>query len=176
MSSNILGDLANATKALNAHRFGVTTAGTNIANVNNPDYARQRAILGDRGTIQTLTGPKGLGVEVIGFKQMRDTVLDREVLRETSLNGSLEAQAAALSKAEANMGQEIDRTGDSPFIDGASNDGSGAGGTAEVLNDFFNAFHALSANPSSDAERESLMQKSEILVQKLNVTSERFEG
>ncbi len=174
MSSNILGDLANATKALNAHRFGVTTAGTNIANVNNPDYARQRAILGDRGTIQTLTGPKGLGVEVIGFKQMRDTVLDREVLRETSLNGSLEAQAAALSKAEANMGQEIDRTGDSPFIDGASNDGSGAGGTAEVLNDFFNAFHALSANPSSDAERESLMQKSEILVQKLNVTSERF--
>ena len=40
-----MGDLANATKALNAHRFGVTTAGGNIANVNNPEYSRQRVIL-----------------------------------------------------------------------------------------------------------------------------------
>ena len=167
-----MGDLANATKALNAHRFGVTTAGTNIANVNNPDYARQKAILGDRGTIQTLVGPRGLGVEVVGFAQMRDTVLDREVLRETSINSSLQSQYDALAKAEANMGQEINRTGDSAFIDGAS--GSSAGGLAEIVNDYFNAFHSLSANPSSDAEKESLLQKSEMLVQKLNVTSKRF--
>jgi flagellar hook-associated protein 1 FlgK len=172
MSSNIMGDLANATKALNAHRFGVTTAGTNIANVNNPDYARQRAILGDRGTIQTLVGPRGLGVEVVGFAQMRDTVLDREVLRETSINSSLKSQYDAFAKAEANMGQEINRTGDSAFIDGA--DGSSPGGLAEIVNDYFNAFHSLSANPSSDAEKESLLQKSEMLVQKLNVTSKRF--
>lgn len=174
MGANILGDLANATKALNAHRFGVTTAGTNIANVNNPDYARQRAILGDRGTIQTTSGPASLGVEVVGFAQMRDTVLDREILRETSINSSLSAQQAALSKAEANMGQEIDRTGDSAFIDGVTTSGSGAGGLAETVNSFFNAFHSLSANPSSDAEKESLLQKSEMLIQKLNVTSERF--
>ena len=172
---SILGDLANATKALNAHRFGVTTAGTNIANVNNPEYSRQRAVLGDRGTVQTLVGPQGLGVEVLGFTQMRDQILDREILRESSINSSLEAQSDALRKAEANMGQEINRTGDSAFIDGASNDGTGSGGLAEVLNDFFNAFHSLSANPASDAEKESLLQKSEILVQKLNVTSERFE-
>ncbi len=176
MSGNILGDLANATKALNAHRFGVTTAGTNIANVNNPDFARQRVTLGDRGTIQTLTGPRGLGVEVTGFSHMRDQVLDREIIREASINSSLEAQQAALAKAESSMGQEINRTGDSAFIDGVANDGSGAGGLAEVLNDFFNAFHSLSANPASDAEKESLLQKSEILVQKLNVTSERFEN
>ncbi len=173
---SILGDLANATKALNAHRFGVTTAGNNIANVNNPEYARQRAVLGDRGTIQTIAGPRGLGVEVVGFTHARDTILDREVLRETSINGSLDAQSKALSKAEAVMGQEINRAGDSAFIDGASTDGSGSGGLAEVLNDYFNAFHALSANPASDAEKEVLLQKSEILVQKLNVTAERFEG
>jgi flagellar hook-associated protein 1 FlgK len=123
---SILGDLANATKALNAHRFGVTTAGTNIANVNNPEYSRQRAVLGDRGTVQTLVGPQGLGVEVLGFTQMRDQILDREILRESSINSSLEAQSDVLRKAEANMGQEINRTGDSAFIDGASNDGTGS--------------------------------------------------
>ncbi len=172
---SILGDLANATKALNAHRFGVTTAGTNIANVNNPEYSRQRAVLGDRGTVQTQIGPQGLGLEVLGFTQMRDQILDREILRESSISSSLEAQSDVLRKAEAYMGQEINRTGDSAFIDGASNDGTGSGGLAEVLNDFFNAFHSLSANPASDAEKESLLQKSEMLVQKLKVTSERFE-
>ena len=175
MSSNILGDLANATKALNAHRFGVTTAGTNIANVNNPEYARQRAILGDRGTINTIVGPRGMGVEVVGFAHMRDMILDRELLREQSINSSLEAQLAALSKAESSVGQEIDRSGDSPFVDGVSSDASGAGGLASSLNQFFNAFHSLSANPASDAEKEALMQKSGVLVEKINVTAQRFE-
>lgn len=174
MSANLLGDLANATKALNAHRFGVTTAGNNLANVNNPDYARQRVMLGERGTVQTLYGPQGLGVEVVGFQQMRDVVLDREVLRETSINASLEAQSAALSKAEASIGQEITRAGDTPFIDGATSDGSGSGGIAEAINDFFNAFHSLSANPGSDAEKEALVQRADILAEKLNVTAERF--
>lgn len=169
---NIFGDLQNASKALNAHRFGVTTAGNNIANVNNPEFSRQRAVLGDRGTLQTLEGPRSLGVEVVGFQQMRDSVLDKEILREASLNGSLEAQMSALTKAEASTGQKISRVGDSPFVDGAS--GASSGGLAEVINDFFNSFHSLSANPSADAEKESLLQNADVLAEKLNVTSTRF--
>lgn len=174
MSSNILGDLSNATKALNAHRFGVSTAGNNLANVNNPDYARQRVKIGEDGMINTIFGPRGMGVEVQAFEHMRDTVLDREVLRETSINASLTSQQAALAKAESSLGQEVSRTGDSPFIDGATSDSSGTGGIAETLNDFFNAFHSLSANAGSDAEKEALIQKAQILTEKLNVTSERF--
>lgn len=173
MSGNLFGDLSNATKALTAHRFGVTTAGNNLANVNNPDYARQRVVIGEDGMINTVFGPRGLGVEVQAFEHARDSVLDREVLRESSINASLTAQQSALAKAESNLGQEINRTGDSPFIDGAS-DGSGTGGIAETLNDFFNAFHSLSANPGSDAEKEALVQTAQILSEKLNVTSERF--
>ncbi len=174
MSTNIIGELANASKALTAHRFGVTTAGNNMANVNNPDYSRQRVVIGEDGYVQTVGGPRGLGVEVQGFEQMRDVVLDREVLRETSLNASLTAQQAALAKAESSLGQEITRSGDSPFIDGATANGGGSGGIAETLNNFFNAFHSLSANPGSDAEKESLLQKADILTEKLNVTSVRF--
>lgn len=174
MSSNLFGDLSNATKALSAHRFGVTTAGNNMANVNNPDYARQRVVIGEDGVIQTIGGPRGLGVEVQGFEHMRDAVLDREILRETSLNASLTSQQSALAKAESSLGQEITRSGDSPFIDGATSNGGGSGGIAETLNNFFNAFHSLSANPGSDAEKESLLQKADILTEKLNVTAERF--
>lgn len=175
MASNIIGNLANASKALTAHRFGVTTAGNNMANVNNPDYARQRVIIGEDGMVQTLAGPQGTGVEIQGFEHMRDKVLDRELLRETSLNASLTAQQAALGKAESSLGQEISRSGDSPFIDGATADDGGIGGIAESINNFFNAFHSLSANPGSDAEKESLLQKADILTEKLNVTAERFD-
>lgn len=172
--STILGSLANATKALNAHSYGITTAGANLANVNNPEYSRQRVELGERGTIMTVYGPEGLGVEVVGFSQMRDQVLDRQILRESSINASLEAQQAALSKAEASIGQEINRTDDSAFIDGATSNASGSGGLAESINSFFNAFHSLSANPASAAEKESLVQKADILAEKLNVTAERL--
>ncbi|MDQ8185970.1 flagellar hook-associated protein FlgK [Pelagicoccus sp. SDUM812002] len=174
MSTNIIGELANASKALTAHRFGVTTAGNNMANVNNPDYARQRVVIGEDGYVQTVGGPRGLGVQVQGFEHMRDAVLDREILRETSLNASLTSQQSALAKAESSLGQEITRAGDSPFIDGATANGGGSGGIAETLNNFFNAFHSLSANPGSDAEKESLIQKADILTEKLNVTAERF--
>ena len=174
MASNIIGSLADASKALNAHRFGVTTAGNNMANVNNPDYARQRVVIGEDGVVQTLVGPQGTGVEVQGFEHMRDSILDRELLRETSLNASLSAQQSALGKAESNLGQEISRAGDSPFIDGATADDGGIGGVAESINNFFNSFHSLSANPGSDAEKESLLQKADILTEKLNVTSDRF--
>jgi len=173
--SSIFGDLANATKALSAHRFGVTIAGNNLANVNNPDYARQRVVIGEDGIVNTIFGPRGLGVEVQAFEHVRDKVLDREVLRETSINSSLTSQQSALAKAESSLGQEINRSGDSPFIDGASSSSAGSGGIAQTLNDFYNAFHSLSANPGSDAEKEALVQQSQILVEKLNVTAQRFD-
>ncbi|MBC2606035.1 flagellar hook-associated protein FlgK [Pelagicoccus albus] len=173
MSANIIGDLANAAKALTAHRYGVITAGNNMANVNNENYSRQRVVIGEDGVIQTLVGSQGTGVEVQGFEQMRDTVLDREILRETSLNASLEAQQSALAKAESSLGQEISRADDSAFIDGSTTD-SASGGIADTLNSFFTAFHSLSANPGSDAEKEALLQNADLLTEKLNVTSERF--
>ena len=53
--SGLFGALSNGIKALNAQSRAIETAGRNLANVNNPDYARQRIVYGDRGTVN---GPR----------------------------------------------------------------------------------------------------------------------
>ena len=82
--SGLFGSLTNNVKALNAQSRAIETAGRNLANVNNPHYARQRVLFGDRGTVQTALGPQSLGLEALGITQLRDTLLDKQVLRETA--------------------------------------------------------------------------------------------
>ena len=61
--SGLFGALNASVGALNAHSRAVETAGKNLANVNNPAYARQRVIYGDRGTVVTPYGAESLGTQ-----------------------------------------------------------------------------------------------------------------
>ena len=108
--SGLFGSLTNNVKALNAQSRAIETAGRNLANVNNPHYARQRVLFGDRGTVQTDLGPQSLGLEALGITQLRDALLDKQVLRETALESSLTNEQAALQKAQAGLGENIDRS------------------------------------------------------------------
>ena len=45
--SGLFTTLNSTTMALNAHSRAIETTGKNLANVNNPNYARQRVVLGN---------------------------------------------------------------------------------------------------------------------------------
>ena len=143
--SGLIGNLLNAAKSLTAQQTGVEVAGRNLANLNNPAYARQRVELGDRLTFEGQFGPVGNGVEVLGIKQIRDQFLDVAVTREGAQTGLLQAQQSGLDRAEAALGEHVDRSGDSASISATSNSTTGI---AAGLNDFFNAFEELAANPT----------------------------
>src|SRR3954468_19963944 len=104
--------LNSSSMALNAHSRAIETAGKNLANVNNPNYSRQRVIYGDRGTVDTPEGAVSLGLEVLGIQQIRDVLMDRQLMREIGLGGSLDSQQAALQRALAGLGQNIDGSAD----------------------------------------------------------------
>ena len=53
----LFGNIVQASKALMAHQVAIQVTGRNMANVNNPEYARQRVKLGDRYVNQTQHGP-----------------------------------------------------------------------------------------------------------------------
>lgn len=169
--SNLIGSLLNETKALSAHQRGLETAGRNIANVNNPAYARQRVVLGDRAVVQTPQGPQGTGVEALAVQQIRDRFLDIQVSREMSQTASLETQQSNLLKAQADLGEEIDRSADSASINVA---GGATNGISSALNDFFNAFDELSASPTDTGAKQVLLQKAAVLAEKFNVTDSRL--
>ena len=171
--SGLIGNLLNAAKSLTAQQTGVEVAGRNLANLNTPAYARQRVKLGDRLTFEGQFGPVGNGVEVLGIKQIRDQFLDVAVTREGAQTGLLQAQQSGLDRAEAALGEHVDRSGDSASISATSNSTTGI---AAGLNDFFNAFEELAANPTDAGAKQVLLQKADILANKFNVTDQRLSS
>jgi flagellar hook-associated protein 1 len=60
--AGLYASLNSTVMSLNAHSRALETTGKNLANVNNPAYARQRIIYGDRGTVVTPDGAESLGM------------------------------------------------------------------------------------------------------------------
>jgi len=146
--AGLFSSLNSSVKAITAHSRALETAGKNLANVNNPNYARQRVIYGDRGTISTPQGAESLGLEALGVQQLRDSLLDRQVLREISLKAAYEGEQRGYQRAQAGLGPALD--------------------------EFFNAFHSLAASPTDNGERQALMQKAAILVDRFHLADERL--
>lgn len=164
--SGLYSSLNTTVKALNAQSRGIDLSGRNLANVNNPAYARQRVILGDRGTVVTPDGAQSLGLEAMGVQQLRDSLLDRQVTREISLKAAYSAEQQAYSRAQAGLGQNVSSAG--------AVDGSVSSGLDAAINDFFNAFQGLAARPTDVGERQTLLQKAGILTDRLRLTDSRL--
>lgn len=167
--SGLFGNLASGTKSLNAQSRALEAAGRNIANVNNPAYARQRVVLGSRGTVMTSQGAQSLGVEALQVQQLRDALLDRQVTREVGVTASLSARQSAYERAEASLGQSVDRS--SQATGANSNTG---GGIAGALADFFAAFDSLATSPTDAGVRQTLVQQAGILTDTLNQADARL--
>lgn len=85
MAENGLYDvLRMGLSSLRAQSRAIETVGRNMANVNNPTYSRQRVIFGD-----VSTGSASVGVDVIEVQQVRDVLLDRQLVREKSGSAAL---------------------------------------------------------------------------------------
>ncbi len=168
--SGLFGNLSSGVKALTAQSRAIEAAGRNLANVNNANYARQRVVLGDRGTVMTTLGAQSLGVEARQIEQLRDSLLDRQVTREIALTASLSAQQSANEKAEAALGQSIDRS--SSAANAASSVG---GGIAGSIGEFFSAFDSFAASPTDLGVRQTLVQKAAVLADSVRLADTRLD-
>lgn len=168
--SGLFGSLSTGVRALTAQSRAVETAGRNLANVNNPHYARQRVVLGDRGTVFTPEGAQSLGLEALQVQQLRDDLLDRQTVREIGATSALDTEAGAYERAQAGLGQQISRTGEAAGL-GAAGSGNGL---AESITAFFNAFQAFAARPTDLGERQSLVQQAATLVDRVHTTDQRL--
>lgn len=160
--SGLFSSLNLSVKALNAQSRAIDISGRNLANVNNPNYARQRVVFGDRGTVMTPDGAQSLGIEALSVEQLRDTILDKQVVREISLTSGYTAEQQAYQRAQAALGQSVD---------GATDSSSGLGSD---LDDFFNAFQSFATRPTDSGERQSLIQKAAILSDRFQLTDSRL--
>lgn len=166
--SGLFSTLNSSVMAIAAQSRAIETAGKNLANVNNPNYARQRVQFGDRGTILTPQGPESMGIEALGVQQMRDQLLDLQVAREISRTASYSAEQSAYQRAQAGLGQSVDRTAASGS-GGATDNGIGA-----AMDNFFNTFQSLAASPTDGGQRATLLQTAAILTDRFQLADQRL--
>jgi flagellar hook-associated protein 1 FlgK len=161
-------------QSLQVQRQGVEVSGHNLANVNNPAYARQRLRIQTSLPIPTPFGPQGTGAQVTGIQQLRSAIVDGQIQAETSVRGFLDAKQAALQYGQAILGQTIDRQATGPEGSAASLGAGGQHGIAESLGDLFNSFQSLSTNPTSLTERQATLTKAQDLATQLNQIEARL--
>ncbi len=162
---DLFGLLHLGARSLQAQRAGVEVAGHNLANVNNPVYARQRVTLQTSTTINSTLGPQGSGVESVAIERLRNTLVDRQIENELGMGSFLEAQRNALEQAQASLGEVLDLSG------------SGTqSGLSKNLNRFFTALQSASASPTSLTERHLVLSAAEELATHLNITGDRLQA
>ena len=151
----LLSSIYYNSQALSAQSAALQTTGKNLANVSSPGYARQRANLATSPT---------LGVQVASVQSLRDRYLDAQVVSEGSVTSMLQAKYDAMSRAQSGLGESINRaTAAGSVGDTASNTGING-----ALTSFFNAAQSFSANPTSAAQKQVLMQSAGTLSQAIN--------
>jgi flagellar hook-associated protein 1 len=155
--------------ALDAATTGTSVTGENLANVNNPAYARQRLQLGPSPPLQSLIGQEGTGVAAISINQVRDVLLDAQIQTEAGVTGSLNSQQTMLQYAEAALGEQITNASTS----GAD---SSPNGLASGLSSFFSALQTLSTSPSSISARQAVIASAQQLAGQFNQASSQLTG
>jgi len=169
MSLGLFGTLGLAARSLQTQQAGIEVAGHNLANVNNPAYARQRLDITTAPPVSTALGPQGTGAEAVSIQSLRNALVDQQIVAEGSVSSYWDAQQQALEFAQAGLGQQIDSTT-------GSNGTSSQEGLAQGLTDLFNEFQSLSTQPTSLAERQVLLMKASALASQFNQVSQRLDG
>lgn len=161
----LFGALDLGTRSLQTQQLAVEIAGQNLANVNNSAYARQRVNVQTSLTIQTSIGQQGTGAEAVAIQQMRDALLDRQIVGELSVGGFLQSEERALETTQSALGE---------VLSSSSTATKTSGGIMEQLSVFFNSFQSLTSSASSQTERQAVIAAAEELATRLNRADARL--
>jgi flagellar hook-associated protein 1 len=161
----LFGALNMASGAMDAQQEGIEVSGENMANVNNPAYAREQLQLQSTIPLQTSIGTEGTGVDAQAITEVRDALLDQQIVSENSTTGSLTSQQTALQYVQDALGEALQSS--SSDSSGDNSVGS-TGGLADDLSGLFNAFQTLSTDPSSLTDRQAVISAAQQLSSDFN--------
>lgn len=173
----LFGTLNLGARSLQTQRQGVEVAGQNLANVNNPAYARQRLAIQTSISINGPLGPQGTGADAVAIVQLRSNILDNQLQAEASVRGALQTGQMALQYAQSTLGTQLDRLASGTAGSDAAQGVGGSHNLGQGLADLFNSFQSLSANASptaSMAERQALLQAATALTTQFNQVDQRL--
>lgn len=144
--SGIAALLNSGTQALLVDQTVLNTISHNIANANTPGYSKQDVVLGIQSPVATQGGFVGRGVLVSTIKRSYDSFLVAQEMGQGQNFGKSFALDQAMSQVEQ-----------------VFNEAKGLGLSTQ-MNEYFNAWNDVAANPESQAQRTVLLQKAKSMV------------
>lgn len=143
-------------RALQAARYGMQTAGNNVANANTAGYTRQRVDLasahpfGVGGSMQI-----GAGVDIRGITRLVDEGIERRIQLQLGMVGAAEVDLSRMREIEGILGDP-------------------EGGLSASLTDLFGALDQLRTDPGDRALRGGLVQAGGALSQEFRMMASRL--
>jgi flagellar hook-associated protein 1 FlgK len=165
--SGLYGTLELGQRAVQTQRQGIELAGHNIANVDNPAFARQRIDVATGPAIVTPDGIQSGGVTTEQVRQIRNEILDTNIQQENSLTSFLETKNEILELTKAKLGQTF-------LADLSNGSGDQLSGLATHLNGLFTGFQELANDVTSRSQRVALVDQAENLTQDFNQLEQRL--
>jgi flagellar hook-associated protein 1 FlgK len=145
---------------ISAAQRGIEVVSHNIANINTPGYSRQRidqsAAPPSTGIRPVGPGAYGVGVEVIGVRQLRDTLLDNGMRAALGTQGESEEISRAMSGIQNIAGTLED-------------------GLATDLAKLWTAFTDVAANPQAITARSAVLDAGERLTATIRSAANRID-
>jgi flagellar hook-associated protein 1 FlgK len=142
-------------RALQAARYGMQTAGNNVANANTPGYSRQRVDLASSMSFGLAGMQIGTGVDITGITRLVDEGLERRLQMQLGLVGGAELAQAHYREIEGILGEPDE-------------------GLSSSFKDLFGAIDQLRTDPSDRALRGGLIQAGNSLSQGFRLVARRF--
>ncbi|MGO8677424.1 MAG: flagellar hook-associated protein FlgK [Limisphaerales bacterium] len=167
----LIDSLYIAASALNAQQQSVEVAGQNLANVNNSAYSRQVVVEQAATPVETSAGQEGTGVDVVAIQQIRDSMLDNQIQGENSITSFLQTQQTALQTAQSDIGEQLASTSSTDTDSVGS-----TGGLDSGLSTLFNDFQTLSTDPSSTANRQTVISQAQQVAAQFNQVDQSLSG
>lgn len=135
-----------ATTGINMSRVALEVTGENIANVNTDGYSRQTVLFKTGPTNNANGFPLGTGVQLAAVQRNHDELLQLQLVKGNSANGESSVKEKYLDQIE-------------PFFNELTTEGLG-----QSVEDFFNSWQDLSTNAEGFAERQTVISRSQTLV------------
>jgi flagellar hook-associated protein 1 FlgK len=150
--SGLYGAMQVAKSGLAVTSLGVRATSHNIANVNTPNYSRQRQEVATEFPIATSGGYAGAGVRQVATQRATDPFIQEQLLRHGGQLGASSAQTDALALIEQIVGD------------------AGPGGLGAALGAFYDAWSDLASAsaPGAALERSAVRSSAEALVEQLH--------
>jgi flagellar hook-associated protein 1 len=144
-------------QALDATQAALTATSNNISNANTPGYTEEQVQLSENAEGVSNGTVYGGGVTLDGIESVRDELLNLQIQQQTSEQYSADTVSSSLESVQTLFSS----TGDD---------------IASTLSAFSSSLAALSADPTSSSEQQSVLTAGQNLAESFNTTASGLES